>query len=85
MRPNIGVINALCRITFGFTLLAWATASLARKPWRDSFLFYAMLGGMKVGEGITRYCPVTALFENNINLHKHHDTDEQEETAINPS
>ncbi len=60
---NIGIINALIRITIGFTILAWSTSKLARRPWRDSYLVMAMIGAMKVGEGILRYCPVTALFE----------------------
>ena len=60
---NIGIINALIRITVGFTILAWSTSKLARRPWRDSYLVMAVIGAMKVGEGILRYCPVTALFE----------------------
>ncbi|MEI5907366.1 DUF2892 domain-containing protein [Bacillus spongiae] len=61
--PNIGIINALIRITIGFTLLAWSTAKLSKKPWRESYLLVAMCAGMKIGEGILKYCPVTALFE----------------------
>ena len=60
---NIGIVNALIRITVGFTVLSWATAKLVKRPWRDSYLWMAMLGGMKVGEGILRFCPITALFE----------------------
>lgn len=60
---NIGIINALIRITVGFTILAWSTSKLARRPWRDSYLVMAVIGAMKVGEGILRYCPITALFE----------------------
>ncbi|WP_096438899.1 YgaP family membrane protein [Alteribacter populi] len=63
MRPNIGMINALVRITCGFTLLAWATARLVRRPYRSSPLFVAMMGAMKVAEGITRFCPVTFAVE----------------------
>ncbi|MGR3762545.1 YgaP family membrane protein [Rossellomorea sp. NS-SX7] len=60
---NIGIINALIRITVGFTILAWATSKLVKRPWRDSYLVMAMIGAMKVGEGILRYCPVTDLFD----------------------
>ncbi|MCP3742514.1 YgaP family membrane protein [Rossellomorea sp. BNER] len=60
---NIGIINALVRITIGLTVLSWVTAKLVRKPWRDSYLLMAMVGAMKVGEGILKYCPITALFE----------------------
>lgn len=63
MKPNIGIINALIRITIGFTILTWITAKLVKKPWRDSYLIMAMLGGMKIAEGIVRFCPITALFE----------------------
>jgi Protein of unknown function (DUF2892) len=61
---NIGIINALIRITLGLTILSWTTAKMVKHPWRDSYLFVALCGAMKVAEGIVRFCPVTALFEN---------------------
>ena len=61
IKPNIGILNALIRITFGLTILAWSTSKLVKHPWRDSYLFAALCGAMKVAEGIVRYCPVTAL------------------------
>jgi hypothetical protein len=64
VKPNINIINSLIRITIGLTILSWSTAKLVKRPWRDSYLIMAMLGAMKVAEGIVRYCPVTALFEN---------------------
>lgn len=63
VKPNIGIVNALIRITVGLTVLAWSTSKLVKRPWRDSYLMMAMLGGMKVAEGIVRFCPLTALFE----------------------
>ena len=57
-QPNISIINALVRITCGFTFLSWAIAKMSRKPWKESYLFIAMLAGMKIGEGILHYCPV---------------------------
>lgn len=63
IRPNIGILNALIRITIGFTILSWGTAKLVKRPWRDSYLLMIMLGAMKVAEGIVRYCPLTALYE----------------------
>jgi hypothetical protein len=78
MKPNIGIVNALIRITIGFTMLAWATAKLVKRPWRDSYIMAAMLGGMKVGEGILRYCPLTAIIENRKEL-------KEEQIPINPS
>ncbi|WP_458414929.1 DUF2892 domain-containing protein [Schinkia sp. CFF1] len=63
MKPNIGIVNALIRMTFGFTMLAWATAKMVKQPWRDSFFWVALMAGMKIAEGITRFCPLTALFD----------------------
>ena len=63
IKPNISILNALMRITCGFTLLSWATAKMVRKPYKNSYMIIAMLAGMKVGEGILRYCPVTDLAE----------------------
>ncbi|MBS4191829.1 DUF2892 domain-containing protein [Bacillus sp. FJAT-49705] len=62
-KPNIGIVNALIRITIGLTILSCSTARLVTRPWRQSNLLFAILGAMKVAEGIVRYCPVTALFQ----------------------
>ncbi|KQL51417.1 hypothetical protein AN964_20845 [Heyndrickxia shackletonii] len=61
--PNIGIINALIRITCGLTMVAFFTAKLSRKPWCNSYLIMIIIGAMKVAEGIVRYCPVTELFQ----------------------
>ncbi|MDE5415198.1 MAG: DUF2892 domain-containing protein [Bacillaceae bacterium] len=66
MKPNIGMINAFVRITCGFTVLAWATAKIVKKPYRSMPLFVAMMGAMKVAEGITRFCPLTYMFEEQV-------------------
>jgi hypothetical protein len=63
VKQNIGIVNALIRITCGFTFLSWATAKMVKRPWQDSYLFIAILSAMKIAEGIVRFCPVTALFE----------------------
>jgi predicted ATPase len=63
IKPNIGILNALIRITIGLTILSWSTAKLVKFPWRDSYLFMALCGAMKVAEGIVRYCPMTAFFQ----------------------
>jgi hypothetical protein len=63
VKPNISILNALIRITIGLTILSWTTSKLVKHPWRDSYLFVAMCGAMKVAEGIVRFCPLTALFE----------------------
>lgn len=68
IKPNIGIVNALIRITCGLTLVACSTAKLTKKPWRESYMILAFLGAMKVAEGIVRFCPITALFENRHDL-----------------
>lgn len=61
-KPNIGLINAIVRITFGLTILAWTTAKMVKRPWRESYFWVSAMAAMKVAEGITRFCPLTALF-----------------------
>ena len=63
VKPNIGIVKCINRITIGLTILSWSTAKMVKYPWRDSYLFVAICGAMKVAEGIVRFCPVTALFE----------------------
>ncbi|MFY4776983.1 YgaP family membrane protein [Metabacillus sp. RGM 3146] len=63
IKPNIGIVNALIRITVGLTLVTVAGAKYSKKPWRESLLLIIMLGAMKVGEGILRFCPVTLMFQ----------------------
>lgn len=72
IKPNIGILNALIRITFGLTILAWSTSKLVKHPWRDSYLFAAFCGAMKVAEGIVRYCPVTAVCERYADMIQEH-------------
>lgn len=62
-KPNISLVDALIRITCGFTFLAWSTAKLSKKPHNQSYLLIALLAGMKIAEGIVRYCPIVALFD----------------------
>lgn len=64
---NIGIINALIRITCGLTFLTWAAAKYSKKPWCNSYLVVIMLSAMKVAEGIVRYCPITDLIKNGQN------------------
>ncbi|CAH0346604.1 DUF2892 domain-containing protein [Bacillus sp. CECT 9360] len=68
VQQNIGIVNALIRITFGFTVLAWTTAKLVKKPWRESYILMAALAAMKIGEGILKFCPVTALYKKSQGL-----------------
>jgi Protein of unknown function (DUF2892) len=84
IRPNIGILNALIRITFGLTILSWSTAKLVKRPSCQSYLWVALCGAMKVAEGIVRYCPVTDLLQNGqMNQHslqKKSDHTESQET-----
>ena len=80
-RPNIRILNALLRIICGFTFSSWSIAKMSRKPWNDSYLIISMLAGMKIGEGILRYCPVVDLMNN----YKNDTEEEKEEVIINPS
>jgi hypothetical protein len=88
VKPNIGIVNALLRITCGLSVLAWATSKYCKKPWRDSYLIVIVLGAMKVGEGILRFCPITSLFENsNMSFFDDDDDFEEDDEKIvyNPS
>jgi hypothetical protein len=58
MKKNVGTVDAIGRITFGLTGLAWATAKMVRHPYRTMPMICALLSAMKVAEGITRYCPM---------------------------
>ena len=75
VKQNIGIMNALIRITVGLTTLSWATAKLVKRPWRNSYLFIAFLAAMKVGEGIVKYCPMTDVIQNQMNQMMGSDSD----------
>ncbi|MBM7704244.1 YgaP family membrane protein [Metabacillus iocasae] len=83
MKPNIGIINALVRLTMGFALLSWVTAKLVKRPYRDSYLLVALLAAMKVAEGITRFCPLTFAFDQYQN--EQNSTSDHDEMTYNPS
>jgi len=68
IKHNIGILNALVRITIGLSVLAWSTAKHTKMPWRDSYVLLGVLGAMKVAEGIVRFCPIVALYEREQNL-----------------
>ncbi|WP_332633282.1 YgaP family membrane protein [Halalkalibacter flavus] len=72
MKPNIGRIDALCRITMGFTILAWSTSKLVKRPNDNVPLFAAVCGSMKAAEGITRFCPLTYLAEQKMETMQDH-------------
>lgn len=64
VEKNIGILNALIRITIGLSLLSWCTAKLSKRPYCNSYLLLSICGAMKVAEGIVRFCPITALIQN---------------------
>ena len=39
VKENIGIVNALIRITIGLTLLALECSQISRMPWWNSYLF----------------------------------------------
>lgn len=58
MKKNVGRLDALMRITFGLTGVAWGTARMVRHPNRSGPLTVTLLSAMKVAEGVTRFCPM---------------------------
>jgi len=61
MQKNVGTVDAIMRITCGLAVLAWC----ASRPKKEFPCLIALLSAMKVAEGITRYCPILALFNKN--------------------
>lgn len=91
MKQNVGTINALIRITAGFTILSWIIPKMVWRPYRESNLWIAMMAGMKIAEGITRFCPVTYMYEQyqkNQTCQPQSTktkTDDEQEEVVNPS
>jgi dipeptide/tripeptide permease len=86
MKPNIGIVNALIRLTCGFTMLALATARLSKRPHSDSCFMMAMLAAMKIGEGIVRFCPITYLYNQYQEQQSNEDQGEQDPKGVaNPT
>lgn len=63
IQQNIGIVNAMVRITCGLTMLAYITAKMVRRPYKQSYIIMAAAAAMKVAEGIVRYCPMTAMYQ----------------------
>ncbi|WP_158734631.1 DUF2892 domain-containing protein [Alteribacillus sp. YIM 98480] len=72
MKPNIGTLNAMVRITCGLTILACSTAELTKYRRNGRHLLYAMMGAMKVAEGITRFCPLTKMITDSVSAQKNY-------------
>lgn len=85
MRKNIGTWDAIMRITIGLLGLAWSTARMVRHSSRGLPVLVAILSGMKVAEGITRFCPMLYLLDLRTNYSELRGyPDEAEETVRYP-
>gem|GEM_PF-572793 len=65
MKPNVGRVDALMRVTIGLTGLAWGTARMIKRPDDGISMMVTLASAMKVAEGITRFCPMTAMLNAN--------------------
>jgi hypothetical protein len=62
MKPNLNNVEAIIRITLGLTGLAWITARWSQRRNSPLSMWIAMLFAKKVAEGITKFCPLKALY-----------------------
>jgi len=62
---NLSTRNALCRLTLGFSMLAYGTAKLARNPYCLKGRALVLFGAMKAAEGTVKFCPVKAILQQN--------------------
>ncbi len=86
MKPNIGRMDAYCRITLGLAMLACSTAKFVHRPMGTAPLIGALIGGMKVAEGVTRFCPLVCLAEQQLDQYEWNNGGEKhKETTVNPS
>lgn len=63
MKPNIGIVNSMIRITAGLSMLTFLTIRGARHENDSSHPLLIILSALKVAEGIVRFCPLTAAYE----------------------
>ena len=62
---NLSTRNALCRLTMGFSMLAYGTSKLARNPYCLKGRALVLLGAMKAAEGTVKFCPIKAILQQN--------------------
>jgi glutamine synthetase len=60
-------VDAMMRITLGLTGVAWGTSRMIRHPHSSTPLLVTIASAMKVAEGVTRFCPMLALFNTTSN------------------
>lgn len=65
MQKNVGSLDAYFRITLGLFGLAWGTSQLVKRPYSGLPIVVSLASAIKVAEGVTRFCPMLALF--NVN------------------
>ncbi|MCA0970615.1 DUF2892 domain-containing protein [Halobacillus litoralis] len=63
MKPNIGIVNSMIRITAGFSMLTFLTIRSVRNREASIHPMWIIMASLKIAEGIVRYCPVTAAVE----------------------
>ncbi|MEG0260226.1 MAG: DUF2892 domain-containing protein [Lysinibacillus sp.] len=63
---NLSERNAFCRFMIGTTLTAFGIAKVSRNPdcMRGRFMIYC--GAMKMAEGVTKFCPLKAMMNSNM-------------------
>lgn len=63
MKPNIGIANAMVRITAGFSMLTFLTIRAVKRRDASIHPMWIVLSSMKIAEGIVKYCPMKAAYE----------------------
>ncbi len=63
MKPNIGIVNAMLRITCGLSMLTFLKMRAEKNQGHSLHPFMVVAASMKVAEGIVRYCPLTAAYQ----------------------
>ncbi|GAF65554.1 hypothetical protein BTS2_2452 [Bacillus sp. TS-2] len=72
MKQNVGIVDALIRITIGLVILTWSVSKGCSKHSKGFPLLSSLIGAMKVAEGITKFCPIIYIAEKrSIQTHTH--------------
>jgi hypothetical protein len=59
MKKNVGTVDAMIRLSLGFLAFGWGVSRMTRRGGRGLLLTF--LGAQKIAEGITRFCPLSAM------------------------
>lgn len=82
MKKNVGTIDAITRITIGLTGVAWGTARMVHNPHGNLPMLVTLASAMKVAEGVTRFCPMLALFNTSSENMMNNMTDKAMENPV---